>query len=71
MRSIVRADTSKGEAVTLPLLTVATDGRRLQLVRFPKCFSPSDRPDLHLVVYTPALDSDAADRIQRLMAVIN
>lgn len=31
--------------------------------------SPSDRPDLHLVVYTPAPDSDAAEQIQRLLAV--
>nr|WP_171027087.1 helix-turn-helix transcriptional regulator [Pseudarthrobacter sp. NamB4] len=31
--------------------------------------SPSDRPDLHIVVYTPAPDSDAAEQIQRLLAV--
>lgn len=30
--------------------------------------SPSDRPDLHLVVYTPAPGSDAAGQMQSLMA---
>lgn len=30
--------------------------------------SPSDRPDLHLVVYTPAPGSDAAAQMQSLMA---
>lgn len=30
--------------------------------------SPSDRPDLHLVVYTPAPGSSAADQVQSLMA---
>jgi transcriptional regulator with XRE-family HTH domain len=30
--------------------------------------SPSDRPDLHIVVYTPAPDSDAAEQIQRLLS---
>ena len=29
--------------------------------------SPSDRPDLHLVVYTPAPDSDSGEQIQRLL----
>jgi transcriptional regulator with XRE-family HTH domain len=31
--------------------------------------SPSDRPDLHIVVYTPAPDSDAALQIQRLISI--
>jgi hypothetical protein len=31
--------------------------------------SPSDRPDLHIVVYTPAPGSDAAAQMQSLMAV--
>ncbi|MFF2345646.1 helix-turn-helix transcriptional regulator [Pseudarthrobacter sp. NPDC058119] len=30
--------------------------------------SPSDRPDLHIVVYTPAPGSDAAEQMQSLMA---
>ncbi|YCH06481.1 helix-turn-helix transcriptional regulator [Arthrobacter sp. alpha11c] len=29
--------------------------------------SPSDRPDLHIVVYTPAPGSDAGEQMQRLM----
>jgi transcriptional regulator with XRE-family HTH domain len=29
--------------------------------------SPSDRPDLHIVVYTPALGSNAGEQMQRLM----
>jgi transcriptional regulator with XRE-family HTH domain len=30
--------------------------------------SPSDRPDLHIVVYTPALGSDSATQMQSLLA---
>jgi hypothetical protein len=30
--------------------------------------SPSDRPDLHLVVYTPSPGSDAAAQMQSLIA---
>ncbi|MGU3432089.1 helix-turn-helix transcriptional regulator [Actinomycetes bacterium M1A6_2h] len=30
--------------------------------------APSDHPDLHLVIYTPVVGSDAADRLRRLLS---